>query len=71
MIVIKGNLILKRQAQGISSETSSDALIAFANLGQFNISNALIIEGDVTISNLTDDIIIVTGEITDVGGTYE
>lgn len=69
MIVIKGNLIMRQAQNRISSETSSEQknIVAFADLSTYDISNATIFEGDITVSEVYDDI-LVTGEVVEIGG---
>ena len=80
MIVIKGNLIIERdklrtdpllrQAQNrSSSETSSEQItyniVAYANLEDYDISDATILEGDINAYCVTGTV-IVTGEVVDI-----
>ncbi len=78
MIVIKGNLtierdklreLLLRQAQRTSSETSSEELtteiVAYANLNEYDITDATILVGDITAEKL-HGLVLVTGEVAQI-----
>lgn len=79
MIVIKGNLtierdklreLLLRQAQNrFSSETSSEELtteiVAYANLNEYDITDATILVGDITAEKL-HGLVLVTGEVAQI-----
>ena len=80
MIVIKGNLTIERdklrtdsllrQAQNrLSSETSSEQItcniVAYANLEDYDISDATILEGDINAYCVTGTV-IVTGEVVEL-----
>jgi hypothetical protein len=80
MIVIKGNLTIERdklrtdsllrQAQNrFSSETSSEQIkcniVAYANLEDYDISDATILEGDITAEKL-HGLVLVTGEVAQI-----
>lgn len=75
MIVIKGNLIIKQVRNSNNSETSSEQknkdIIAFADLDQVDISNAMIITGDVECNySYLNDSVIVTGFVSEEGEYY-
>ena len=80
MIVIKGNLTIERdklrtdsllrQAQNrLSSETSSEELtteiVAYANLNEYDITDATILVGDITAEKL-HGLVLVTGEVAQI-----
>ena len=80
MIIIKGNLIINedklrtepllRQAQNrASSETSSEELtteiVAYANLNEYDITDATILVGDITAEKL-HGLVLVTGEVAQI-----
>lgn len=80
MIVIKGNLTIERdklrtdsvlrQAQNrFSSETSSEELtteiVAYANLNEYDITDATILVGDITAEKL-HGLVLVTGEVAQI-----
>ena len=80
MIVIKGNLTIERdklrtdsllrQAQSrFSSETSSEELtteiVAYANLNEYDITDATILVGDITAEKL-HGLVLVTGEVAQI-----
>lgn len=79
MIVIKGNLtierdkfreLLLRQAQNrFSSETSSEELtteiVAYANLNEYDITDATILVGDIIAEKL-HGLVLVTGEVAQI-----
>ena len=83
MLVIKGNLVIKQVRNsnnseskfGIvtipkaSSEQRNKDIIAFADLDKIDISNATVLEGDITVNNISQPgIIYVTGDVTVEGG---
>ena len=80
MIVIKGNLTIERdklrtdsllrQAQNrFSSETSSEELtteiVAYANINEYDITDATILVGDITAEKL-HGLVLVTGEVAQI-----
>jgi hypothetical protein len=80
MIVIKGNLTIERdklrtdsllrQAQNrFSSETSSEELtteiVAYANLNEYDITDATILVGDIIAEKL-HGLVLVTGEVAQI-----
>lgn len=80
MIVIKGNLTIERdklrtdsllrQARNrFSSETSSEELtteiVAYANLNEYDITDATILVGDITAEKL-HGLVLVTGEVAQI-----
>ena len=80
MIIIKGNLTIERdklrtdsllrQAQNrFSSETSSEELtteiVAYANLNEYDITDATILVGDITAEKL-HGLVLVTGEVAQI-----
>ena len=81
MIVIKGNLIIKQVRNSNNSESkfgivtipkaSSEQIniTSFADLDKIDISNATVLEGDITVNNISQPgIIYVTGDVTVEGG---
>ena len=85
MIVIKGNLIIRQVRNSNNSEdkfgivtipkTSSEQrnkdIIAFADLDGIDISDAMVITGDVECdyTHLNGEV-LVTGQVTEEGGNY-
>ena len=81
MLVIKGNLVIKQVRNSNNSEnkfgivtipkTSSEQIniTSFADLDKIDISNATVLEGDITVNNISQPgIIYVTGDVTVEGG---
>ena len=81
MLVIKGNLVIKQVRNSNNSESkfgivtipkaSSEQIniTSFADLDKIDISNATVIEGDITVNNISQPgIIYVTGDVTVEGG---
>lgn len=73
MIVIKGNLILTPPPSLSSegNEISCKNIVAYADLDQYDIAEATILVGDITLSQIdSNQTIIVTGEAVQVGGEH-
>ena len=81
MLVIKGNLVIKQVRNSNNSEnkfgivtipkTSSEQIniTSFADLDKIDISNATVLEGDITVNNISQPgVIYVTGDVTVEGG---
>lgn len=81
MLVIKGNLVIKQVRNSNNSESkfgivtipkaSSEQIniTSFADLDKIDISNATVLEGDITVNNISQPgIICVTGDVTVEGG---
>ena len=81
MLVIKGNLVIKQVRNSNNSESkfgivtipkaSSEQIniTSFADLDKIDISNATVLEGDITVNNISQPgIIYVTGDVTVEGG---
>ncbi len=83
MLVIKGNLVIKQVRNSNNSEnkfgivtipkTSSEQIniTSFADLDKIDISNAMVITGDVECdyTHLNGEV-LVTGQVTEEGGNY-
>jgi hypothetical protein len=71
MIIIKGNLTIERDKSQnrFSSETSSEELtteiVAYANLNEYDITDATILVGDITAEKL-HGLVLVTGEVAQI-----
>ena len=83
MLVIKGNLVIKQVRNSNNSESkfgivtipkaSSEQIniTSFADLDKIDISNAMVITGDVECdyTHLNGEV-LVTGQVTEEGGNY-
>ena len=83
MLVIKGNLVIKQVRNSNNSESkfgivtipkaSSEQIniTSFADLDKIDISNAIVITGDVECdyTHLNGEV-LVTGQVTEEGGNY-
>lgn len=69
MLIVKGNIIA-REINGISENTPPPLIVAFGNLNNYNIQNAIIIDGDLITNNIIcSKGIIATGDIVIIGET--
>lgn len=75
MLVIKGNLVIKQVRNSNNSESKFGSeqinITSFADLDKIDISNAMVITGDVECdyTHLNGEV-LVTGQVIEEGGNY-